>query len=235
MEIREGSAPRCGMRRRERIIALGYLPIHVYLLPRLLGALCGAGVIDELGANLLCYGFGAIALLFLLWGFWRREFDKLCDYGPGALLEVVKSYGILLLCNLAVNLALLLIDRTENPNNAAIFSMAETDLGSVAAVAVFLAPLVEEPLFRGGVFGTLRGRSRAAAYAVSMLLFALYHVWSFALYDPANWLYVLQYLPAGFLLARCYEKTNSLWTAVFLHMTVNGISILAISAMGAVL
>ena len=235
MEIREGSAPRCGMRRRERIIALGYLPVHVYLLPRLLGALYLRGMIDEIGANLLCYGGGAVLLLFLLWSFWKREFDTLCDYGPGVLLEIVKSYGILVLCNLAVGLALLLIDRAENPNNAALFSMAREDFGSVAAVAVFLAPLVEEPLFRGGVFGALRSRSRTAAYAASMLLFALYHVWSFALGDPANWLYLLQYLPAGFLLARCYEKTNSLWTAVFLHMTVNGVAMLAISAMGVVL
>ena len=65
-----------------------------------------------------------------------------------------------------------------------------------------------------------------------MLLFALYHVWSYALADPTAWIYLLQYLPAGFLLARVYEKTNSLWASIFLHMTVNGVSMLAVSAMG---
>ena len=105
----------------------------------------------------------------------------------------------------------------------------------MTAVAVFLAPLVEEPIFRGGVFGLLRRYSRAAAYGASMLLFAVYHLWSYALLDASAWLYLLQYLPAGFLLARIYEKTNSLWSAIFLHMTVNGVSMLAYSALGAYL
>ena len=234
MEEKKNDA-RCAMSRRERILALAWLPVHVWLLPKLLGGLYRSGQIDEMGANLICYGVGAIVLLFALWGFWRREFDKLCDYGAGALLEAVKAYGVLLLCNLAVSLGLTLLGQVENPNNAAIFSLAEADLGSTAAVAVFLAPLVEEPMFRGGVFGLLRNTGRIAAYAASMLLFALYHIWGFALADPKAWLYVLQYLPAGFLLARCYEKTDSLWTAVFLHMTVNGVSMLAISALRAYL
>ena len=234
MEERK-NASLCAMSRRERSIALGWLPIHIYLLPKLLGELYERGRIDEMGANLLCYGVGAIVLLFALWGFWRREFDKLCDYGAGALLVSAKAYGVLLLCNLAINLGLVLLGQVDNPNNAAIFSLAKSDLGSTAAVAVFLAPLVEEPMFRGGVFGLLRRYNRAAAYAASMLLFAAYHIWSFALGDAQMWLYVLQYLPAGFLLARCYEKTDSLWTAVFLHMTVNGVSMLALSALRAYL
>ena len=106
-------------------------------------------------------------------------------------------------------------------------------MGKTAAAAVFLAPIAEEAMFRGGLFALLRRRSRLAAYGVSMLLFALYHVWSFALSDPTAWLYLLQYLPAAFLLAHIYEKTNSLWSAIFLHMTVNGLALLAISALGA--
>jgi len=149
--------------------------------------------------------------------------------------EIAKAYGTLLLCNLVINLALLAIERTDNPNNAAIFSMAGENLRRTAAVAVFLAPLVEEPMFRGGVFGLLRRYNRIAAYGASMLLFAVYHVWSFAASDPTAWLYVLQYLPAGFLLARVYEKTISIWTGIFLHMTVNGVSMLLVSALGAYL
>ena len=90
-------------------------------------------------------------------------------------------------------------------------------------------------MFRGGVFGLLRRYNRVAAYAASMLLFAVYHVWSFAAGDATVWLYLPQYLPAGFLLARVYEKTNSIWTGIFLHMTVNGVSMLIVSSLGAYL
>ena len=36
---------------------------------------------------------------------------------------------------------------------------------------------------------------------------------------------MLQYLPAGFLLCRCYERTNSVWCSIFFHMLVNLVSL----------
>jgi membrane protease YdiL (CAAX protease family) len=186
----------------------------------------------EMELNAVCYGTAAVVLFVCLRRFFRREFDALCDCGPVVLLEILKHYGVLLLCNMGVGLVLILIGQKENPNNAAIFSLAGEDMGMTAAVAVFLAPIAEEAMFRGGIFGLLRKYSRAAAYAGSIALFALYHIWGFALKDPTAWLYLLQYLPAGFLLARLYEKTNSLWASIFLHMTVNGVSMLALNALG---
>lgn len=235
MEKRKTAAFTGRMTAAERAAALGYLPVHVYLLPKALGALPFVRALDSTEINLIYYALGAAYMLVLLWRFWRREFDALCDYGPSVLLEVLKAYGTLLLCNMAVNLALLALSLTDNPNNAAVFAMAGEDMGKTAAVAVFLAPLVEEPMFRGGVFGLVRKYSRPAAYGASMLLFAVYHVWAFAAGDPSAWVYVLQYLPAGFLLARVYEKTDSIWTGIFLHMTVNGVSMLIVSALGAYL
>ena len=220
------------MSRFERVAALGYIPMHVYLVPLSLFSFLNAEQISDLGVNVVCYAIAFVFLLACLWRFFRREFDALCDYGPEVLPEVAQSYGVLLLCNVAIGLALLLIGQAENPNNAEVVSLAGEDTGMTTAVAVFLAPVVEEAMFRGGVFGLLRKYSRAAAYIGSVLLFALYHIWGYALSDPTAWLYVLQYLPAGILLARAYEKTNSLWTSIFLHMTVNGIAMAAISALG---
>ena len=219
------------MSRLERAVAIGYIPVHIYLLPRLLGEFLGDRAGGALGLNVVCYTVAALVLFFFLRRFFFREFNALCDYGPGVLIEVAKSYGFLLLCNLGVALILLLSGQAENPNNAAVFSLAGEDLGMTTAVAVFLAPIAEEAMFRGGVFGLLRKYSRAAAYAASIALFAAYHIWAYALEDPTAWLYLLQYVPAAFLLARIYEKTNSLWASIFLHMTVNGVSMMAITAM----
>ena len=68
-------------------------------------------------------------------------------------------------------------------------------------------------------------KSRRMALAVCVLLFGIYHVWQYALSDPLSWLYALQYVPIGILLCRCYEKTETIWTSIFLHMTVNSISL----------
>ena len=223
------------MSRWERAAAIGYIPVHIYLLPKLLSVLFSGKGLSSLNANVLCYSIAAVVLFVCLRRFFRREFDAMCDYGLGVLLEVAKSYGVLLLCNMAIGVVLILIGKQENPNNAAVFSLAGENLGRTTAVAVFMAPIAEEAMFRGGIFGLLRRYNRAAAYIGSILLFSLYHIWSYALGDPTVWLYLLQYLPASFLLARIYEKTNSLWASIFLHMTVNGVSMMAISALGGLL
>ena len=221
------------MSRFERAAALGYIPVHIAFLPWLLIRIFGREALPEMTLNAVCYIAAALVLFLCLRRFFRREFDALCDYGPGVLLEVAKHYGVLLLCSMGLGLILLLATgEMENPNNEAVFSLAGEDLGKTTAVAVFLAPIAEEAMFRGGVFGLLRKYSRIAAYAASMLIFSVYHVWSFALSDPTAWLYLLQYLPASFLLARIYEKTNSLWASIFLHMTVNGVAMAALSALG---
>ena len=217
---------------REYAAALLWLPVHLVLLPLLCVRLMENGSLTESQANLLVYGAGALCLSLLCSGFLRRDFDPLCDNLLRCLLEILLSYGLMLGCNLIASTLLnvlenLLGNGSEllNQNNEALIDLAGEDFGSISAVAVFLAPITEELMFRGGIFGLLRKKSRAWAYAASTLLFALYHIWGYALLDPTYWLYLLQYLPAGYLLCRCYERTNSIWCSIFFHMLVNLISL----------
>ncbi len=219
----------------ELAAALLYLPLHIWLLPVLLYRLPATSGLSDLKLNLLVYGIGTGYMLLVLGGFFRREFDPLCDYPLYCVLQIMVSYGMMLAFNMLLALAMSLVmpDDLVNPNNAAVMEMAGAEFGKTATIAVFLAPLVEEPIFRGAVFGLVRRRNRIAAYAVSMLLFALYHVWGYALQDPFYWVYLLQYLPVSWLLCRCYERCNSIWGSVFLHMLINGISIRALSMLTA--
>ena len=110
----------------------------------------------------------------------------------------------------------------------AILDLAKAERGRILAITIVLAPLVEELMFRSGVFGLLRRWNRYLAYGLCMLLFAMYHTWQYALTDPIFWLYLLQYLPAGYILCRSYEKTECIWTAILLPMLNNTISLLAL-------
>ena len=94
-------------------------------------------------------------------------------------------------------------------------------------IVVFLAPFVEETLFRGLVFGSLKDKSRAGAYLASCLLFALLHVWQFAVTsrDLTYFLLMVQYLVPGLVLAWAYEHSGTLWTSVALHAAANALSI----------
>ena len=213
--------------RLQTVLVLLWLPVHVYGLPWLLYSV--VGVKDSVELNFLTYLIGAVFLLLVCARFLRRDFDMLCEQPFRIFLQVLGCYAAMLLMNMAVSgLVSVFVDALENPNNETVMDMVGEQYGKMSAVAIFLAPFVEELIFRAGIFGTLRRRSRWAAYAVSMLLFSIYHVWGYALTDPALWIYLLQYLPAAYLLCRCYEYCDSIWGSYFLHMLINFISIKAL-------
>ena len=228
MQTRETLPFTSAQSRWERILALAWLPVHLFLLPMLAVRLLG-GRMNQAELNLLVYGTGALYMLLTQWHFLRRDFDPLWDRPVRVLLEVLLCYGLMLLMNLVLNGLLIYLLPEDNPNNSSVMDMALGDYGIVSALAIFLAPIVEELIFRAGIFGLVRQRSRWAAYAVSMLLFALYHVWAYALESPVYLLYILQYLPISYLLCRCYERTDSIWSSIFLHMLVNAVSIRALT------
>lgn len=217
--------------RPEAIAVWGYLPLHLWLLPMALAALMARGSVDELGANLALYLLGMVYMLGFAWRFLRRDFDALCDRPLQAAAEIVGSYGVMLCCNLLFSLAAGALLKNANPNNEAVAALITESYGPAAAMAVYMAPVVEELMFRAGIFGTLRRYNRIAAYAVGVLSFSVYHVWGFALADPVYWIYLIQYIPVSFLLCRCYESTNSIWTPIFFHMLVNGVSVKMLSLM----
>ena len=215
----------------QALAALVYLPVHMVLLPVIVTIMMLRGLLDETQANLLCYVLGVAYMLIFLWKFFRRDFDALCDRPWACIREVLVCYGLMLCCNFVVNSIMLLLGMGDNPNSEAVFDMAGMTFGPIAAMAVFMAPIVEESLFRAGLFGLIRRRNRTLAYVVSMAMFSLYHVWSYALMDLKNLLYLLQYIPVSYLLCRCYERTNSIWGSIFLHMLVNGVSMWLLYAM----
>lgn len=215
---------------RETVAALAYLPVHLWLLPLLLQQLIKRGPMDDVAANIICYSVGLLYMLGLLLPFLRRDFDPLCDRPFYCLLEILENYGLMYLGNLAIGALMVfaLGQTSENPNNAGLMDMAGRGWNKMSAMAVFMAPIVEECMFRAGIFGTLRRYNRWAAYLVATLAFSFYHVWAYALVDPIYWLYFIQYVPVSLLLCRVYERTNSIWGSIFFHMLVNYIAMNAL-------
>ena len=220
------------LRKRELILVLLYLPLHLFVLQLGFGILAEKELLSLPMADLLYYLTGFLYMIIAAFGFLRRDFDALIDAPLLCIREALRGYLLMLGCNLLVALVFRLFPEMDNPNNAAIMETAGLDMNAVKAAVIFLAPVVEEMLFRAGIFGLLRRKSRWAAYLVSALCFALYHVAAYALLDPLNWLFLLQYIPASLLLARCYERTNSIWGSIFMHMLINGVAFSALSAIG---
>ena len=219
--------------KKETAAVLAWLPVHLWLLPLLLQQMINRGARDEGAANVICYTLGVLYMLGLLFPFLRRDFDPLCDRPVYCLLEILKNYVLTYLGNMAVGALMMLVlsQGGENPNNAGLMDMADRGWNQMSTMAVFMAPIVEECMFRAGIFGTLRRYSRWGAYLVATLAFSFYHVWSYALVDPIYWLYFIQYVPVSLLLCRVYERTNSIWGSIFFHMLVNYIAMNALKVL----
>lgn len=180
---------------------------------------------DTLRDAIYYYVLFALTLL-VFGGLWRRTAGTLFANAGRVFsslgLGLVAFYG---LNELSARLLRLLPLRLANLNDATISTRLDVSPGSTILIVVLLAPVVEETLFRGYVFGLLRERSRAAAYVVSCLLWALAHVWQYA---AGDWSYLLtgaQYIVPGLVMAWTCERAGSLWGSVLLHGMVNALAV----------
>ena len=111
-------------------------------------------------------------------------------------------------------------------NNETVNDLIFENRYVMLAVSVIFAPVIEETLVRGVVFGTIRPASRVLAYIVSALLFTLMHNWQyFGLYPALSILLsCLPYIPASVALAWVYEKGGTIWAPITLHALINAMS-----------
>ena len=158
----------------------------------------------------------------------RQFADNLGIACKSVLVGLVGLYG---LNELAYRLTNLVMVNRTNLNDTAISAQMSAAPHMTLLIVVFLAPFVEETLFRGLVFGNLKGKSRPVAYVVSCALFALLHVWQFAVVhqDVTYFLLMLQYLVPGVVLAWAYDRSGTLWTSIALHALANALSVWAMA------
>ena len=219
-------------RKGERIFLWIYLPLHVFLLPFALSLLqLPFPNLTETDINALYYAVGLMLCLVFTWNFLRRSFDRFLDNWKTGLFMVFFGYCIILALSYLVNvIKVLLPDSFVNLNNEMVLDMAEEETAKTYGIAILAAPIVEELIFRVGMFGQLKRKNIVLAYIATLLFFAFYHVWQFILvYRDLRYLVImLDYLPAGYALCRVYDQTDSIWPGIFLHMTINTIALLAI-------
>lgn len=91
-------------------------------------------------------------------------------------------------------------------------------IGGLIVAVVILAPLAEEALFRGLLFGGIRARwGSTLATVLSAVIFGAAHM-NVSLFLPLA--------VAGLLLAMLYGRSGSLWPSTVAHATLNGLSVL---------
>ena len=224
------------MKKYEYIGGLVWLAVYMSVLGLLIeGALLLFGVRDYSNATLNCvYFFTCFLVTAGLFHRFLADSLPVAWQNPGNFLKaLVFGFCLYELMEIALSIGLeQLWPNYTTPNDDTVSAVAGESYAVMWVGAVLLAPLTEESLIRGLVFGGLRRKNRLVAYLVSSLLFALMHIIDYIPdMDMADILVnLLIYGLPGVALAACYEKARTIWGPIALHMIINALGMAAMNA-----
>lgn len=117
----------------------------------------------------------------------------------------------------------------EAANQVIVQSMIKSNAFLMFFQAVIIAPIVEELLFRGLIFNSLRQKNIFLAHLVSAFLFGLLHVYQYILAgDMSEWVKLIPYMFTGLSLSIVYEKRKTIFASIFAHGLKNLIATIVI-------
>jgi len=207
------------------VIYLVVLPFAATPLVELAERLLDTTISESLQNVIYYYVLFAVTIIIFhrFLGRTSRHFsDHLGTACKSVVVGLIALYG---LNELVFRLTRMVLENQTNLNNTTISAQIHDAPHTTLLIVVLLAPFVEEVLFRGLVFGNLKTKSRTVAYLVSCALFALLHVWQFAVVqqDLTYFLLMVQYLVPGLVLAWAYDHTGTLWTPIGIHAIANAL------------
>lgn len=221
------------MTRKELLWGFGYFLCYLLVLPAALELLFSllswdySSVSGQLRLNLIYNVVNFLAMVLIFHRFLGKSLAAVTRRFWGFVQAVILGWVLYQTVTFLVIYAVQWARPSlRNLNNDYFAAQAAENFTLTALPTIFLAPPVEELLFRGLLFGTLHRKSRFLAFAISALAFALVHVTGYlAYYGPLDGLLLLlQYLPAGLALGWAYEKADTILAPMVIHMIINAIS-----------
>lgn len=189
------------------------------------------GYIDNDGLLLVTAISNSIGIVVAMYFLWPDIIDSLRLFKQKALyftMKSVTSIGYILLGNVILNLLIQwLTGNLQTPvNQDNINAFAQVNPTLMFVIAVVLAPLLEEMVFRGTIFRMLFDKHGTfVALLASSVLFGLMHVLSSLISgNYADLINVVVYIHMGIQLGYLYDRTGTLVAPIMLHAVNNLIS-----------
>lgn len=137
---------------------------------------------------------------------------------------------LLYVTNIVSSLLITLISpESSSSNQDVIILMTQIAPVQMVISSVVLAPILEELVFRAGIFSLLYERHRGLAYLLSSLAFGFIHIFSGLMAgDLSQLLYLFPYSLLGAVFCYIYEKKESIFAPMLIHAANNFISMAAI-------
>lgn len=205
-----------------------FFALYVLLFPWVMGWVQRSfhGELPVAEANVVYYLLSATLVFLVFWTFLKHGVHLLLDWLPENLFAFGTGLAGWAVLSFLVGLIPLPV---KNPNLLSYPEQYALAPLATVVILVVLMPVVEEPLFRGLLFGTSRRYSRILGYVLSTLVYALYCVWQFVYtYDTIDFRYLLlivEYLPMSLALTWCYDNGGSIWSPIALHVVINAVTL----------
>lgn len=146
-------------------------------------------------------------------------------------IGLVAVYFFSFIGEMFVNL-FLPFDARQASNQELVVTLVSYNAGIMVFNAVILAPIVEELIFRGLIFNSLRQKSKLWAHLISAFLFGFLHVYSYILSgDMSEWIKLIPYMMAGLAFSFAYERRQNIGVPILLHSIKNLIAMILIYIM----
>lgn len=215
---------------QETISGFGYLAFQLIFLPSLLTWLNAQleTPLNSAELNFVFYLTNFMAMLLIFHDFLGRSARQAMQHPAYFCQAVILGFVAYYACFYVTDyLVSMLVPSFSNYNDEAIAAMSKGNYFLMVIGTVILVPPVEECFYRGLIFRNLYGKSRWAAYIVSILAFACIHIIGYIGRYSAVELIIafLQYMPAGLCLAWSYAKADTIFAPIFIHAAVNFITI----------
>lgn len=179
--------------------------------------------------------FKDIILLFILFLIYRKELIKEWDIFRANAFDHIdtglKYWFIGLIIMACSNLLINYLFKTGSSNNEQIVQSYISSLPWLMLIdAGIIAPIIEEIVFRKSFKDTFKKSS--TFIIASGLVFGLMHIVG-SYESPIDLLYLVPYGALGCAFAKAYDKTDTLFTSISLHMIHNLILVIvSIISMG---
>lgn len=205
-----------------------YLPFYFVLNRYLLTLLPFA--LSELWLNAVSFAVNFTVVLLLFGRFLTKSLRPFIQHFWRFIQSLILGFALYYITSLVLTKLLsLLTGPVPNFNDEALLGHLGQNKTVMLLCTLLAAPIVEEVLIRGVVFGSVHSVNRIAAYLVSILFFCAMHVWQF--FGRADTVSVLlsalRYIPAAVALGWTYEKSGTIWGPIVLHTIVNAIACFA--------
>ena len=215
---------------QETIGGFVYLAFELIFLSGILSWINGhlQNPLNSAELNFVFYLINFIAILLIFHDFLGRGLNQLTQHPAifcqAVILGAVAYYACYWTTTWVIRF---FVPGFTNYNDQSIAAMSGSNYFLMVVGTVILVPPVEECLYRGLIFRNLYGKSRWAAYIVSILVFAIIHIIGYIgrYYAWELLIAVLQYLPAGLCLAWSYTRSDTIFAPILIHAAINFVGI----------